>query len=118
MTPIFSRIWLMKTRQVFDLDTLAVSLRSAWLIRRACRPTCVSPISPSSSALGTRAAGEALAAKGDVQAQGAGGDAFDVELGVAAEPHDGALAELLLDLVEGGFEGLGAALVALGYGGG
>ena len=30
-----------------------VSLRRAWLIRRACRPTWLSPISPSISALGT-----------------------------------------------------------------
>ncbi len=35
-----------------------VSLRSAWLISRACRPTWLSPISPSSSALGTSAATE------------------------------------------------------------
>jgi hypothetical protein len=33
---------------------LPVSLRSAWDIRRACRPTCMSPISPSISALGQR----------------------------------------------------------------
>ena len=37
-----------------------VSLRRAWLIRRAWRPTCVSPISPSISALGTRAATESI----------------------------------------------------------
>jgi hypothetical protein len=36
----------------------AVSLRSAWLIRRACRPGRLSPISPSSSALGVSAATE------------------------------------------------------------
>ena len=30
---------------------LPVSLRSAWLMRRACRPICSSPISPSISAL-------------------------------------------------------------------
>jgi len=35
---------------------LAVSLRNAWLISLACRPTWESPISPSSSARGTRAA--------------------------------------------------------------
>jgi hypothetical protein len=29
MTPIFSRIWLMKTRQVLDLETMPVSLRRA-----------------------------------------------------------------------------------------
>jgi hypothetical protein len=31
---------------------VAVSLRSAWLIKRACRPDRESPISPSSSAFG------------------------------------------------------------------
>ena len=35
---------------------LAASLRSAWLISRACEPTCTSPISPSISACGTSAA--------------------------------------------------------------
>ena len=39
MTPIFMRIWLMKITVEFDLETVPVSLRSAWLIRRACRPT-------------------------------------------------------------------------------
>ncbi len=37
---------------------VAVSLRRAWLMRRACRPTWESPMSPSNSALGTRAATE------------------------------------------------------------
>ena len=32
----------------------------AWLISRACRPTCESPISPSSSFCGTRAATESI----------------------------------------------------------
>ena len=45
---------------VFDLLRLAVSLRSAWLISRACRPTWVSPISPSISARGVRAATESM----------------------------------------------------------
>src|SRR5580698_9505625 len=58
MTPIFSRIWLMKMRQVRDLATMPVSLRSAWDMRRACKPIEGSPMSPSSSALGTRAATE------------------------------------------------------------
>ena len=35
-----------------------VSLRSAWLISRACRPMCASPMSPSISALGVSAATE------------------------------------------------------------
>ena len=36
------------------------SLRSAWLMSRACRPMWLSPISPSISALGTRAATESM----------------------------------------------------------
>ena len=39
---------------------LPVSLRSAWLIRRACRPGSWSPISPSISALGVSAATESM----------------------------------------------------------
>ena len=58
ITPIFMRIWLMKITSVLDLEIEAVSLRSAWLIRRACRPAASSPISPSISARGTRAATE------------------------------------------------------------
>ena len=58
MTPIFSRSWLMKMQVVFDLEREPASLRRAWLMRRAWRPTVVSPISPSISALGTRAATE------------------------------------------------------------
>ena len=59
-TPIFSRIWLMKIRLVPLFETMAVSFRRAWDIRRACRPICASPISPSISALGTRAATESM----------------------------------------------------------
>src|SRR2546425_7928520 len=50
----------MKMRQVLERDTTPVSLRRACDIRRACNPTCESPISPSSSALGTRAATESM----------------------------------------------------------
>src|ERR1035438_6945178 len=55
MTPIFSRIWLMKMRAVRDLETVPVSLRKACDMSRACKPMWDSPISPSSSALGTKA---------------------------------------------------------------
>ena len=48
----------MKITMVLDLVIEAVSLRSAWLISRACRPGSASPISPSSSARGTSAATE------------------------------------------------------------
>ena len=58
ITPIFMRIWLMKITIAFDLEIEPVSLRIAWLIRRACRPGRASPISPSSSALGVSAATE------------------------------------------------------------
>ena len=53
-------------RRMVDLEiaawreALAVILRSAWLIRRAWRPMWESPMSPSSSALGTRAATESM----------------------------------------------------------
>ena len=55
-TPIFSRSWLTKITAVRDLEIAPVSLRSACDIRRACRPGSESPISPSISARGTRAA--------------------------------------------------------------
>jgi hypothetical protein len=52
------RIWLMKMTMVWVLLMAAVSLRIAWLISRAWSATCVSPISPSISALGISAATE------------------------------------------------------------
>ena len=52
MTPIFSRSWLMKIAVVPELLNAPVILRSAWDISRACRPTWLSPISPSISARG------------------------------------------------------------------
>src|SRR5919106_1007563 len=58
MTPIFSRSWFVKTRAVRLRLMAPVSLRSAWLMRRAWRPTKLSPISPSISARGTSAATE------------------------------------------------------------
>jgi hypothetical protein len=60
MTPIFMRIWLMKMTVVRDFAIAPVSLRRAWLIRRAWRPTWLSPISPSISALGVSAATESI----------------------------------------------------------
>ena len=50
----------MKMAMVLVRLRLAVSLRSAWLINRACRPTWVSPISPSISARGVSAATESM----------------------------------------------------------
>ena len=50
----------MKMQVEFVLLMMPVSLRSAWLIRRACRPTNESPISPSISAFGTSAATESM----------------------------------------------------------
>ena len=60
ITPIFSRSWLMKMAMVSDFDSVPVSLRRAWDMSRACRPTWVSPISPSISARGVRAATESM----------------------------------------------------------
>lgn len=48
----------MKMTVVCDLASEPVILRSALDMRRACRPICMSPMSPSSSALGTSAATE------------------------------------------------------------
>ena len=48
----------MKIRQVFDLETIPVSFRMACDISRAWTPTNESPISPSNSAFGTKAATE------------------------------------------------------------
>src|SRR5881409_2842438 len=58
MTPIFSRNWLMKITEVRERLIAPASLRSAWLMSRACSPGSESPISPSISALGTSAATE------------------------------------------------------------
>ena len=48
----------MKMTVVLLRDITPVSLRNAWLMRRAWRPMCASPISPSISACGTSAATE------------------------------------------------------------
>ncbi len=50
----------MKMQMVSVLFRLAVSLRRAWDMRRAWRPTWVSPMSPSISARGVRAATESI----------------------------------------------------------
>ncbi len=50
----------MKIIVVPELLRAPVILRSAWLISRACRPTWLSPISPSISARGTSAATESI----------------------------------------------------------
>ena len=48
----------MKITMQRDFEIEPVSLRKAWLISRAWLPICISPISPSSSALGVSAATE------------------------------------------------------------
>ncbi len=48
----------MNTTNVFDFWIFAVSLRNACDNKRACKPMCESPISPSISALGVSAATE------------------------------------------------------------
>ena len=50
----------MKIAVVPVLCSAPVILRSAWLMSRACRPTWLSPISPSISARGTSAATESI----------------------------------------------------------
>ena len=60
MMPIFSRSWLMKMTAVREREIDAVSFRSACDMRRAWRPGSESPISPSISARGTRAATESM----------------------------------------------------------
>src|SRR3989441_2895390 len=50
----------MNTTAVRERFTAPPSLRSAWLMSRACRPGSESPMSPSISALGTRAATESI----------------------------------------------------------
>src|ERR1700754_3115244 len=54
------RIWLMKMTMQLVFLMVPVSLRSAWLISRACRPGSESPISPSISAFGVSAATESM----------------------------------------------------------
>ena len=61
MTPIFSRSWFVNRQIVSVRLSVPASLRSAWLISRACRPTWLSPISPSISAFGVSAATESIA---------------------------------------------------------
>ena len=77
MTPIFMRSWLMKMTQVFERLMAPVSFRSAWLIRRACKPTWESPMSPSISAFGTSAATESM--HDDVERTGADEGFGDLE---------------------------------------
>src|SRR5699024_2546761 len=55
ITPTFSRIWLINIAIVFDLLIAPDSFLNACDIKRACKPTCDAPISPSISALGTNA---------------------------------------------------------------
>ena len=54
------------------------------------------------------AAGKAAGTEGAVDQEIAGGDDFDVHFPVFPEAHDGAVAEVLVDLLEGGVEVFGA----------
>ena len=84
ITPIFCRIWLMNTTQVLVLEMVGLRMRNAWLIRRACKPTWESPMSPSTSFFGTRAATESMTMMST---------AFDFTsisaIFSASSPHDG-----------------------------
>src|SRR6266540_4213212 len=53
----------MKTTAQLERLMAPASLRNAWLIKRACSPIWLSPISPSISALGTSAATESMATR-------------------------------------------------------
>ena len=61
ITPTFSRIWFVKMQSVLARFRLPASLRIAWDIMRAWRPTVWSPIAPSSSTFGVSAATESIA---------------------------------------------------------
>ena len=50
----------MKITTDWEREMVPVSLRRAWDMRRAWRPMCESPISPSISARGTSAATESM----------------------------------------------------------
>jgi len=58
MTPIFWRSWLVKMTAVLVWLMAPLNLRSACDMRRACTPMVASPMSPSISERGTRAATE------------------------------------------------------------
>ena len=60
MTPTFSLNWLINIAVVLVLLIVPDSFLKAWDISLACNPTCESPISPSISAWGTRAATESI----------------------------------------------------------
>jgi len=60
ITPIFWRIWLMKTMHVFVREIVGLRMRNAWLMSRALQTMCESPISPSTSERGTNAATESM----------------------------------------------------------
>src|SRR5207253_436109 len=55
--------------------------------------------------------GYPLATQGDVQTQGPSRNALDVHYGAVSQLHDGTLAELLLDLLEGALQFLVITLV-------
>ena len=60
MTPIFNLIWFINITSVLDFLILEVSFLKAWDINLACKPIWLSPISPSISALGVKAATESI----------------------------------------------------------
>ncbi len=60
VTPILWRSWLMRMSAVPLLRVAGASLRIACPMSRACSPTFCSPISPSISALGVKAATESI----------------------------------------------------------
>src|SRR5579871_523108 len=92
MTPIFSRSWFVNRQIVSVRFSVPASLRSAWLISLAWRPTWGSPISPSISAFGASAATEsipALTPKAEIE-----GEMGDTHVGLQARLMSQALRKL------------------------
>jgi hypothetical protein len=58
---------------------------------------------------------ESAHAERDIQGEGAGGDGRDVDLLAATQPHDRALAELLVDLCERGLDRLGPLVLVVSH---
>ena len=68
-----------------------------WAWAMTCRASVVLPLDSGPKISMIAAAGNALAAQGDVERQAAGGDALDRRGRVAAQGHDRPFAELLFD---------------------
>ena len=68
-----------------------------WAWAMTCRASVVLPLDSGPKIFDDAAAGNALAAQGDVERQAAGRDALDRHELIAGQRHDRAFAELLFD---------------------